>query len=128
MMTVATMNLIGLFWVAFGMFFIFQFTVPGLICVVDVRGIPPSPPRGYLARKSLGMIILQMGCACKIFHSKGLCAKYLFCCSCGVHDLCGFERLNLVPSSILDVGQGVIRHDKSLAGRGFSHGRGLTVF
>ena len=56
MMTVATMNLIGLFWEVFAMFFVFQSTVPGSICVVAVRGIPPLPPVGYLARKLLGMI------------------------------------------------------------------------
>ena len=41
----------------------------------------PLPPVRYLARKLLRMISLWTGWVCKIFYSKGLRAKYLFCCS-----------------------------------------------
>jgi hypothetical protein len=52
---------------------------------------PLPPPCGYLARKLLRMIRLQVGSVCKIFYPKDLRAKYLFCCSYEINAPCAFR-------------------------------------
>jgi hypothetical protein len=75
------MNLVGLFWGAFAMFFVFQSTFAGSIWVVNQFEGTPPPPWGYLRLKFFRMSSLQTDLACKLSHLNYLRAKYLFCYS-----------------------------------------------